>query len=104
MIPAKPNMGRYNPNDSGYALIRVLEKQVAQLKQRIVVWNETKKRLPDFNKPCLVFIPGEDNHVTSGMYDVSGSWVLLDDYREPKCEITQWAYIEPIINELNKTP
>ncbi len=93
MIPPKPNMGKYSRNDSGYALIRVLEKQVAQLKRKIVDWEESEKEMPEHNKSCLVFIPEEDNHITAGMWDISEKWILLDDYREPKSIVTHWAYM-----------
>ena len=93
MIPAKPN------NDK--ALINALQKQVAQLKRKVVIWKQSEKEMPEHNKGCLVFIPEEDNHITAGMLDISEKWVLLDDYREPKCVVTHWAYMpdEPNIEE-----
>lgn len=45
---------------------------------------------PKHNVGVLVFIPGEDNHITSGMWDVSNEWVLLDEYRTPEEEVTHW--------------
>lgn len=48
---------------------------------------ETK---PEHNVGVLVFIPGEDNHITSGMWDISNEWVLLDEYRTPEEEVTHW--------------
>lgn len=45
---------------------------------------------PEHNVGVLVFIPGEDNHITSGMWDVSNEWVLLDEYRTPEEEVTHW--------------
>lgn len=45
---------------------------------------------PEYNVGVLVFIPGEDNHITSGMWDISKKWVLLDEYRTPECEVTHW--------------
>jgi len=92
MIPAKPNMG-YSNKDAGYALIKVLEKQVAQLRRKVITWNDVKKGMPEFNKGVLVFIPEEDNHITSGMWDISENWVLLDEYRTPESEVTHWAYL-----------
>lgn len=90
MIPARPNMGRYN-NDK--ALINALQKQVAQLKRKVIVWHESEKGMPEYNRGCLVFIPDEDNHITAGMWDISNKWVLLDEYREPECQVTHWAYM-----------
>lgn len=45
---------------------------------------------PEHNVGVLVFIPGEDNHITSGMWDISNKWVLLDEYRTPEEEVTHW--------------
>lgn len=45
---------------------------------------------PEHNVGVLVFIPGEDNHITSGMWDISNEWVLLDEYRTPEEEVTHW--------------
>src|SRR4051812_16476752 len=45
---------------------------------------------PEHNAGVLVFIPGEDNHITSGMWDISNEWVLLDEYRTPEEEVTHW--------------
>lgn len=53
-------------------------------------WISVKERLPEFNVSVLVFIPEEDNHITTGMWDVSKKWVLLDEYRVPKSDITYW--------------
>lgn len=44
----------------------------------------------EYNVGVLVFIPGEDNHITSGMWDIDNKWVLLDEYRVPDCEVTHW--------------
>ena len=45
---------------------------------------------PEHNVGVLVFIPGEENHITSGMWDISNEWVLLDEYRTPEEEVTHW--------------
>lgn len=55
-------------------------------------WISTKDRLPDENVSVLVFIPEEDEHITTGMWDVSKKWVLLDEYRVPNSEVTYWMY------------
>lgn len=81
-------------------LIHTLEKQVAQLKKKQVVWKSAKQK-PEYNLGVLVFIPEEDSHITSGMWDISNKWVLLDEYRVPTCEVTHWAYMpEPPITNL----
>lgn len=53
-------------------------------------WKKSKYIKPRHNKGVLIFIPEEDNHVTSGMWDISEKWVLLDDYRNPESEVTHW--------------
>ena len=55
-------------------------------------WINVEDRLPKNNVGVLVFIPIEDNHITSGMYDYDNKWVLLDDYRliEDDKQITHW--------------
>jgi hypothetical protein len=45
---------------------------------------------PEYNVGVLVLIPREDNHITSGMWDISNEWVLLDEYRTPEGEVTHW--------------
>lgn len=45
---------------------------------------------PEHNVGVLVFIPGEDNHITSGMWDIDNKWVLLDEYRISEEEVTHW--------------
>lgn len=52
-------------------------------------WVKTDTK-PEYNVGVLVFIPGEDNHITSGMWDISNEWVLLDEYRTPEEEVTHW--------------
>src|SRR5690606_21804297 len=46
--------------------------------------------LPDHNVSVLVFIPEENDHITTGMWDISKKWVLLDEYRVPTCQVTYW--------------
>src|SRR5690606_20767194 len=53
-------------------------------------WISTKDRLPDHNVSVLVFIPEENDHITTGMWDISKKWVLLDEYRVPTCQVTYW--------------
>lgn len=53
-------------------------------------WISVDKKMPEHNIGVLVFIPDEDNHITSGMWDIEDKWVLLDDYRVPDCEVTHW--------------
>lgn len=57
-------------------------------------WFKSSDQLPEENVSVLVFIPEEDNHVTTGMWDVSKKWVLLDDYRIPLSEVTFWRPID----------
>lgn len=60
-------------------------------------WKSVEKDgYPEKNVGVLVFIPDEDNHITSGMWDVSEKWVLLDEYRKPECEVTHWMPLPPI--------
>lgn len=60
---------------------------------------ETK---PEYNVGVLVFIPDEDFHITSGMWDISNKWVLLDEYRKPDCEVTHWMKLPDIPKEFRK--
>ena len=53
-------------------------------------WISVRERLPETNISVLVFIPEEDEHITTGMWDVSKKWVLLDEYRIPQSEVTYW--------------
>lgn len=48
---------------------------------------------PPMNWGVLVYIPEEDSHITSGMWDVSKKWVLLDEYRVPESEVTHWTIL-----------
>lgn len=60
-------------------------------KTRAIRWIKSSEQLPPENVGVLVFIPEEDNHCTTGMWDVSKEWVLLDEYRMPKSQVTYWA-------------
>lgn len=53
-------------------------------------WIRSKDQKPECNVSVFVFIPAEDNHCTVGMWDISKKWVLLDEYRVPKSEVTYW--------------
>ena len=53
-------------------------------------WIKSSDQLPEENVSVLVFIPEEDFHITTGMWDVSQKWVLLDEYRIPQSEVTYW--------------
>lgn len=57
-------------------------------------WNSAENK-PPYNLGVLVFIPDEDNHITSGMWDISNKWVLLDECRTPECEVTHWMPMPP---------
>lgn len=60
-------------------------------------WMSVKENgYPPYNLGVLVFIPEEDYHITSGMWDISNKWVLLDEYREPECEVTHWMPVPNI--------
>lgn len=56
-------------------------------------WIKSSEQMPEYNVGVLVFIPEEDNHITAGMWDVSQKWVLLDEYRIPRSEVTYWMPI-----------
>ena len=68
----------------------VNHRQFVNKYSEIEGWIPSKIK-PPHNLGVLVFIPDEDNHKTSGMWDVSESWVLLDEYRTPEKKITHWA-------------
>lgn len=57
---------------------------------------------PEHNVGVLVFIPEEDYHVTTGMWDVSNKWVLLDEYRTPKSAVTHWTQMPEIPEQYAK--
>lgn len=53
-------------------------------------WVSAADQKPEHNIGVLVYIPDEDDHITSGMWDIDDKWVLLDEYRVPECEVTHW--------------
>lgn len=59
---------------------------------------------PPYNLGVLVFIPEEDFHITSGMWDISNKWVLLDEYRKPSDDapVTHWMHLPEIPAEYIK--
>lgn len=67
-------------------------------------WIKSSEQLPPENVSVLVFIPEEDNHCTTGMWDVSKKWVLLDEYRVPKSEVTYWAEMVELPEDCSYTP
>jgi hypothetical protein len=86
--------------------LRLIVRRLTDLKQKIInhdPWIEVDPyteigesvdpklfTYPEYNKGVLVFIPDEDNHVTSGMWDISKKWVLLDEYRIPETKVTHF--------------
>lgn len=73
-------------------------------KTRDLRWIKSSEELPPENVSVLVFIPEEDNHCTTGMWDVSQKWVLLDEYRVPKSEVTYWAEMVELPEDRSYTP
>lgn len=67
-------------------------------------WISVKDRMPEKNISVIVFIPEEDHHVTTGMWDVSKKWVLLDEYRVPQSEVTYWQPMIRIPLDTGYTP
>jgi hypothetical protein len=67
-------------------------------------WVSSRERLPECNISVLVFIPEEDHHVTTGMWDISKKWVLLDEYRVPKSEVTYWRPMVDVPTDDEYTP
>lgn len=67
-----------------------IENNGSQLKTKEYKWIDADVEKPKYNVGVLVFIPDEDNHITSGMWDISNKWVLLDEYRTPQCKVTHW--------------
>jgi hypothetical protein len=72
----------------------------ALLRQR--GWISVESQMPEHNVGVLVFIPEEDYHITSGMWDISNKWVLLDEYRKPECKVTHWMPLVDIPEEYRK--
>lgn len=74
--------------------------------KKIDDWYCAETTKPEFNLEVLVFIPAEDDHVTSGMWDIDKKWVLLDEYlvvpretpeiidghKTPDSIVTYWTY------------
>lgn len=67
-------------------------------------WIKSKDLKPEYNVSVLVFIPEEDNHVTTGMWDISKKWVLLDEYRVPRSEVTYWRPMVDRPKDTSYTP
>jgi hypothetical protein len=74
---------------ANFCLGYMVVKEAATLKAQQGGWVKADQK-PEHNVGVLVFIPGEDNHITSGMWDISNEWVLLDEYRTPEVEVTHW--------------
>ena len=54
-------------------------------------WFDASIQKPASNVAVLVYIPSEDEHITSGMIEDDGSWTLLDEYRDVAPElVTHW--------------
>jgi hypothetical protein len=94
-------VGRGDPFERSLDVIEILQDQPRSFKERSplyaakqaptgAVWVKADQK-PEHNVGVLVFIPGEDNHITSGMWDISNEWVLLDEYRTPDEEVTHWT-------------
>lgn len=73
-------------------------------KQRAIRWIKASEQKPPANMSVLVFIPEEDNHCTTGMWDVSQCWVLLDEYRIPRSEVTYWSEMVELPEDRSYTP
>lgn len=65
-------------------------KVVEPVTEQESAWVKSEVEKPEHNVSVLVFIPEEDNHITTGMWDVSNKWVLLDEYRVPNAQVTYW--------------
>lgn len=84
-------------------LLKPIIKSGASGDEQGEVWKSIDKDgYPEYNRGVLVCIPGEDYHVTSGMWDVSNKWVLLDDYRKPDCEITHYMPLPALPKEFQE--
>lgn len=71
-----------------------LREQLANIAERDR-WIKADDEKPEENVSVEVFIPEEDGHVTTGMWDVSQKWVLLDEYRVPDSQVTYWRRLRP---------
>lgn len=61
------------------------------------------KNPPPLQKGFIVCIPREDNHITSGMWDACGNWVLLDEYRKiPKSAIVYYKPMPDLPEQLKR--
>ena len=81
---------------SNTSLEQALQRQVAILKKKLeqYEWHEVSKgNYPEYQLGVIVYVPEED-HITSGMWDVSRKWILLDDYRKPEglFPVSHWMY------------
>ncbi|WP_077920454.1 hypothetical protein [Spirosoma sp. 209] len=56
-------------------------------------WTDASIQKPPKNLGVLVFLPKEDGHITSGMWDVDDKWVLLDECRVPDTPVTHWQLL-----------
>lgn len=56
-------------------------EEESEANEYLDIWVPIEEGMPERNKGVLVFIPQEDNHITSGMWDIENKWVLLDEYR-----------------------
>jgi len=90
----------YSPQARAYVIHGGIEALIKWRDKFVPEWISVEDAMPDYNVGVLVFIPEEDNHITSGMWDISDKWVLLDEYRKPECAITHWMRMpdEPKIN------
>lgn len=67
-------------------------------------WIRSSDKLPEYNVSVLVYIPEEDHHITTGMWDISKKWVLLDEYRVPISEVTYWRQMVERPSDDSYTP
>lgn len=95
---------KQQPSEEQRNLINALQRQIKIIRNRLIKWewkSVKENGYPEHNLGVLVFIPGEDNHMTSGMWDIDNKWVLLDEYRVPEEEVTHWTYLPiPPIKQL----
>ena len=91
----------YSPQAKAYIIHGGIEALIKWRDKFVQEWNWVKVEdgLPEINVAVLVYIPEEDDHVTTGMWDTSnseGKWVLLDEYRVPDCPVTHWMKHPPL--------